>query len=93
MGFIYYFVLLPIILFVSYVINQIFGLVMFLVVLREYHFLYKYKNMSFQFRMSSSDSEWLKQYAEAKKSTDDYLALTKKELEKTEKELKKRGLE
>ncbi len=93
MGFIYYFVLLPIILYVSYVINQIFGLVILLIVLREYHFLYKYKNMSFLFRMSSSDSEWLRQYAEAKKSTDDYLTLTKKELEKTKKELKEKGLE
>ena len=93
MGFIYYFVLLPIILFVSYVINQIFGLVMFLVVLREYHFLYKYKNMSFQFRMSSSDSEWLKQYAEAKKSTDDYVALTKKLEADLDKRLKEKGLE
>tara|TARA_Y100000361_G_C10922642_1_gene219754 strand:- start:29 stop:160 length:132 start_codon:yes stop_codon:yes gene_type:complete len=43
--------------------------------------------------MSSSDSEWLRQYAEAKKSTDDYLTLTKKELEKTKKELKEKGLE
>ena len=95
MGFIYYFVLLPIILCVSYVINQIFGLVMFLVVLREYHFLYKYKNMSFLFRMSSSDSEWLKQYAEAKKSTDDYLDLTKKhsaEVEKRYQQFKEKGL-
>tara|TARA_Y100000746_G_C15092284_1_gene280718 strand:- start:330 stop:461 length:132 start_codon:yes stop_codon:yes gene_type:complete len=42
--------------------------------------------------MSSSDSEWLKQYAEAKKSTDDYLALTKKMRADAEKENKKRGI-
>ena len=43
-------------------------------------------------RILMKDPKWKKAYKDTEKSVDDYLALTKKELEKTEKELKKRGL-
>jgi hypothetical protein len=92
-GFIYYFILWPIILYISFAINPIFGLVILLVVLREYWKLYKLGDLDMLTRMLASDKGWFKAYAEAKKSTDDYLALTKKIRADAEKELKKKGLE
>ena len=92
-GFIYYFILWPIILYISFAINPIFGLVILLVVLREYWKLYKLGDLDMLTRMLASDKGWFKAYAEAKKSADDYLALTKKIRADAEKELKKKGLE
>ena len=43
-------------------------------------------------RILMKDPKWKKAYKDTEKTVDDYLALTKKELEKTEKELKKKGL-
>ena len=43
-------------------------------------------------RILMKDPKWKKAYKDTEKTVNDYLALTKKELEKTEKELKKKGL-
>ncbi len=80
MGFIYYFILWPIILYISFAINPIFGLVILLVVLREYWKLYKLGTIDMITRMLASDKGWFKQYAKTKKSADDTLALSKKML-------------
>ena len=81
-GFIYYFILWPIILFISFAINSIFGLVILLVVLREYWKLYKLGDLDMLTRMLASDKGWFKAYAEAKKATDDYYNLTQEMLRK-----------
>jgi len=80
MGFIYYFILWPIILYISFVIHQIFGLVILLIVLREYWMIYKLGTMNLLTRILASDKGWFKQYAKTKKSADDTLALSKKML-------------
>ena len=77
-GFIYYFILWPIVLFVSFVINPIFGLVILLVVLREYWMLYKLGTIDMLTRMQASDKEWFKEFIEAKKATDDYSKIVDK---------------
>jgi len=71
-GFIYYFILWPIILFISFVITPIFGLVILLVVLREYWKIYKLGTLDMLIRMQSSDKGWFKNYVEAKEAVDDY---------------------
>ena len=77
-GFIYYFILWPIILYISFAINPIFGLVILLVVLREYWKLYKLGDLDMLTRMLASDKGWFKGFTEAKKATDDYSKIVDK---------------
>lgn len=67
-GFIYYFILWPIILYIAFAITPIFGLVILLVVLREYWKLYKLGTIDMVTRMLASDVGWFKQFVEVNKS-------------------------